>query len=81
MKILIINALQSGGGTEVQTQREKSLLLEKGHDGFLITFDSNQGRSRSGNTFNIPYEVVGYKYIYYRNHIYPKIRNYHPIHD
>lgn len=53
MKVLIINAYQNFGGTEVQVKRERDLLINNGHLVTLLTFDPNQPEVISQDLVNI----------------------------
>lgn len=55
MKFVIINALYSFGGTEIQTHREAKILRKKGHQVMIITFDPSKEAGLKDNCFNIPF--------------------------
>lgn len=78
MKVLIINSQIRGGGTEVQTLREKNILEKKNHEVWLLTF-SDKNENVISNHINIPFLWNKIKKIYYRNRIeqshYIQIRN------
>lgn len=69
MNILVINALLNGGGTEVQTQREISLLRTKGHMVSLLTFDPNVEQLQDDSYYNLPLLSNAISRVYYRNRI------------
>lgn len=54
MKVLIINDKRSGGGAEVQSQREYSMIRSHGHEAFFLTFDCDFPTELDGHTPNIP---------------------------
>lgn len=54
MKILIINDFRDGGGAEVQSERERKYFHARGHDVYLLNFDSSKPYCVEGNNLNIP---------------------------
>ena len=69
MNILVINALLKGGGTEVQTQREVSLLRSKGHMVSLLTFDPSIEQIQDDSYNNLPFSPNAISRVYYRNRV------------
>lgn len=69
MNILVINALLKGGGTEVQTQREVSLLRSKGHMVSLLTFDPSIEQIQEDSYNNLPFLSNAISRVYYRNRV------------
>ena len=55
MRILIINELAVGGGTEVQTLREWEYFIKMGHDVYVLTFDGKLPGKRNGRKLNCPF--------------------------
>lgn len=59
MRILIINELYNGGGTEVQTIRERDYFVKQGHEVYVLTFDSQLPENLEGFELNIPLNYNG----------------------
>lgn len=73
MRILIINELNCKGGTEIQVHREKEYFQKKGHDVYLLTFDSALSLKMTGTELNYPYKLCFPMKVFHR--IYVSRRN------
>ena len=68
MKVLLINELISGGGTEIQSKREIDMMSKRNYDYYYMTFDSNYPENLDINRkkINIPVKFNKISKIFHR---------------